>query len=64
MFSFSKLKYACANPFGMNRPKAFSFDKTILKDFPNVFELLLKSITTSKILPFKTFTYFDCLFLL
>ena len=45
------------------RKNSKTFGKTfkiILKTFPNVLELFLKSITQSKIFPFKTLTYLAC----
>ena len=44
---------------GIKRPKPFLSDKIILKFFPKVLDFFLKSITQSKILPFKTFTNLD-----
>ena len=40
----------------------FLSDKMTLKVLPNVFEFFLRSITQSKIFPFRTFTNLACLY--
>ena len=44
----------------MNIDLAFLSDKIVLKCLPKVFDFFLRSTTTSKIVPFKTETYFSC----
>ena len=62
MFSFSKPINPCANPAGIKIDNAFLSERIILKCFPNVFDLGLRSTAISKIFPLTTDTNFCCFF--